>query len=193
MTMIRWEVDRATAVEHRPPATHPETTAGPIEAMIAIRQACDGDGAGIAEVHRAAFGRPAEADLVEALTADGHAALSLVADLRGIVVGHVLLSRLLSPDRALALGPLAVLPSHQRLGIGSTLVETAIDLARNRGDAAILVLGDPAYYTRFGFSLAAARPFPSPYSGEHFMALLLTDPPLAPAPAVYAPPFAALG
>ncbi len=161
--------------------------------MIAIRPARDDDAGGIRTVHLSAFGQPAESRLVDLLTAGGHVALSIVADLGVAIVGHVLLSRLDSPEGALALAPLAVLPSHQRLGIGSTLVETAINLARKRGATAIFVLGDPASYSRFGFSVAAARPFPSPYAGEHFMALMLTHPPIAPAQVVYPPPFAALG
>ncbi|MFO1171559.1 MAG: GNAT family N-acetyltransferase [Hyphomicrobiaceae bacterium] len=101
--------------------------------MIAIRPARDDDAGGIRAVHEAAFGQPAESRLVDMLTAGGHVTLSLVADLGVAIVGHVLLSRLDSPLGALALAPLAVLPSHQRLGIGSTLVETAINLARKRG------------------------------------------------------------
>ena len=169
------------------------TAVAPTDAMIAIRPARDDDAGGIRAVHEAAFGQPAESRLVDMLTAGGHVTLSLVADLGVAIVGHVLLSRLDSPLGALALAPLAVLPSHQRLGIGSTLVETAINLARKRGATAIFVLGDPAYYGRFGFSAETARPFSSPYAGEHFMVLMLTDPPMAPAPVVYAPPFAALG
>lgn len=167
--------------------------AAPTDTMIAIRPARDDDAGGIRTVHEAAFGRYTESRLVDMLAAGGRAALSLVADLGGAIVGHVLLSRLDSPEGALSLAPLAVLPSHQHLGIGSTLVESAIDLARKRGATAIFVLGDPAYYGRFGFSVESARPFPSPYAGEHFMALMLTAPPIAPAPVVYAPPFAALG
>ncbi len=158
-----------------------------------IRSATGTDATAIHKVHLSAFGQPAEADLVDALDASGFAKISLVAGDAGRVIGHVMLSRLTSPPRALALAPLAVLPSHQRSGIGTALVRAAIEIARKHGESAIFVLGDPAFYGRFGFSVEAARPFPSPYAGEHFMALMLTDPPMAPAPVLYPPPFAGLG
>jgi putative acetyltransferase len=50
-------------------------------------------------------------------------------------------------------------------------------------------LGEPAYYARFGFSAAAALPFPCPYAGPYFMALSLTGGKAAPAPVIYAPAF----
>ena len=83
----------------------------------------------------------------------------------GVVVGHVLLSRLVSPPGALALAPLAVLPDRQRRGVGSALVRAALARAREGGGAAAFVLGDPAYYGRFGFSAEAARGYASPYAG----------------------------
>lgn len=163
------------------------------EPRAILRSATTNVAPAIRTVHVAAFGQPAEADLVQALVDGGFAEISLVASDADRITGHVLLSRLQSPQRSLALAPLAVVPSHQKQGLGSALTRAAIEQARMQGWSAIFVLGDPAYYTRFGFSLAAARPFPCPYAGAHFMALLLTDPPLAPAPVVYAPPFAELG
>jgi putative acetyltransferase len=87
-----------------------------------------------------------------------------------------------------------VLPEHQRRrGVGSALVGDAIARARKAGDSAIFVVGDPAFYGRFGFTLAAAQNFPCAYAGPHFMALMLQPKSLAPAPVVYPAAFAALG
>lgn len=158
-----------------------------------IRPAEPSDGATIRSIHELAFGQSAEADLVDALVRDGHAANSLVATVDGSVVGHVLLSRLTKPSSALCLAPLAVFPDHQRRGIGSALVHAAIDDARAKSAAAIYILGDPAYYARFGFSLETARDFDCVYAGSHFMALMLATPPLAPGSLVYPAPFATLG
>lgn len=77
-------------------------------------------------VHRLAFGRDDEARLVDALRAQGYTRMSLVADLGGRVVGHILFSDLLivTPERtipSLSLAPLAVIPEHQRQGIGSLM------------------------------------------------------------------------
>lgn len=136
---------------------------------VAIREERAADAAAIADVHRAAFAGDAEAVLVDRIRADGDAVLSLVAVDGGAVVGHVLFSGMIAPMRALALGPLGILPGRQRGGIGSALVREGVARAEAAGWQAIFVLGDPAYYGRFGFSVDAARGFDSPYAGDHFM------------------------
>lgn len=159
----------------------------------AIRAARPRDAAAIRAVLTAAFPSPAEADLVDALRHDGDLALTLVAEAGGEIRGMVAFSRLASPERALALAPLAVVPSMQRQGIGTALVEAGIALAGGRGDRLILVLGAPGFYGRFGFSAAAAQRYPSPYDGPHLMALALGGEAPAAAPAIYPPAFAGLG
>ena len=72
------------------------------------------------------------------------------------------------------LPPVSVIPARQRSGIGSALIKAAIDRARNESWGAIFVLGDRAYYDRFGFDGNAAAGFTSPYAGEHFMMLKLS-------------------
>lgn len=148
-------------------------------------------------IHRVitdAFGQSDEADLVGALRHAGDAIVSLVAEEDGEIVGHVLLSKMEAPFRALALAPLAVTPDRQRSGIGSTLVRDALHRAREAGWDAVFVLGDPGYYGRFGFSVEAARGFRSPYAGAHFMMLALQQGPLATTGDLrHAPAFAALG
>jgi predicted N-acetyltransferase YhbS len=74
---------------------------------------------------------------------------------------------------ALALAPLAVLPDFQRRGLGAALVHAGLDHCRQRETDVVIVLGDPAYYGRFGFSAARAAGLESPYAGDSFQALEL--------------------
>ena len=111
--------------------------------------------------------------------------LSLVARLDGDLVGHVAFSRVVvddpgGPAGAVSLAPVAVQPDLQNRGVGSELIETGLDMLQDRGEAVVLVVGNPAYYTRFGFSCAAGERYPNEYSGPHFMAMLLTGPDSAP-------------
>ena len=145
-----------------------------------VRPAEPRDAAAIRAVHIAAFPTAAEADLVAVLEAEGDEILSLVAERGGEVVGHVLFSRMVVSGggrawRGLGLAPLAVRPDAQSEGIGSALVAAALEQAAAMGEELVFVLGDPAYYGRFGFSADAAAPFASPYAGPHLMALRLRD------------------
>ena len=140
---------------------------------VAIRRAQAGDTAAIDAILRTAFDRDGEAQLVSALRNDGAAAIELVAEEAGQVIAMVLLSTLQAPVRALALAPVAVHPDCQGAGVGAALIRAAIAAARDRGSPAIFVLGEPGYYERFGFSVAAAKLFDSPYPPEYMMALLL--------------------
>ena len=132
-----------------------------------------GDVAGIYRVIEAAFGKKAEAMLVDALRAAGDVVLSLVAEENREVLGHVLFSRLLAPAGCLAMAPVSVRPDRQKSGIGSALINESIARLRVDGWKAIFVLGQPGYYTRFGFRVAAAARFTSAYPPSHFMALEL--------------------
>ncbi len=156
----------------------------------------------VRELLVAAFPTPAEADLVDALR-EGAAwlpDLALVAldPVSGEaapwdVVGYVLLTRLRVGGRdALALAPLAVHPDRQGQGVGSTLVHAALDAAREAGERLVVVLGEPAYYGRFGFLPAATLGVSGPYGdGAQFQALALAAG--APrGPAEYPAPFSGL-
>jgi putative acetyltransferase len=114
------------------------------------------DARAVAWVLEAAFGRPGEAHMVDAIRAsEGHVPeLAFVAEDDGEVVGHVMLSyvALAGSDRQLLeLAPLAVAPERQREGIGSALTRAALAAADTRGEPLVLVLGHPGYYVRFGF------------------------------------------
>ena len=150
----------------------------PPEQTVVLRPEEEADIPAIREVHRIAFGTELEAKLVDALREQNHLRLSLVAELDGQVVGHLALSELTihapqGPIAALALAPVAVLPAHQRQGIGTRLVRECIGAGRKLGYGIMLVLGHPEYYPRFGFSPELAQPLDAPYAGEAFMALEL--------------------
>jgi putative acetyltransferase len=142
-----------------------------------IREAGPDDHAAIAALLEATFEGPLEAALVTALRADRDMILELVAA-DGAVYGHVAFSRLAiedSPARAAALAPLAVAAERRRTGTGAALVRAGIEILRRRGADLVLVLGDPAYYGRFGFTAAAAEKFATPYPGPAMQALALTQ------------------
>jgi putative acetyltransferase len=143
-----------------------------------IRHARPSDRPAIDSVVQAAFGRADESRLVEQLRTDEDVIFELVAEEAGDLVGHILFSRLWA-DRAelyAALAPLAVAPERQNSGHGSSLVRAALESGREFGCHGVLVLGDPAYYGRFGFSAEAARAVSAPYRGlAGFQALALGE------------------
>lgn len=151
---------------------------------VDIRAATAADHDAIAALNRAAFGGEEEVGIIQRLRRDGLVVVELVAVQAGALIGHILLSALPTsmdgrPVSALALAPMAVLPGRQGKGIGGRLIEAALDEARRLGYAAVVVLGHPDYYPRFGFSAALARKLASPFSGEAFMALELVPGALA--------------
>jgi len=158
-----------------------------------IRLARPADRPAIDAVIAAAFGRTDEAELVNRLRADEDVMFELVAEEDGAVAGHILYSRLWA-DRAelyAALAPLAVHPDRQKSGLGSALVRASLDTGREFGCHGVLVLGDPAYYGRFGFSAEHARDVSSPFQGlAAFQGLPLEDAAFArPLTVVYADAF----
>jgi putative acetyltransferase len=160
-----------------------------------VRLETPADIAAIRIIEEIAFGRRDEARLVDDLRAEGNAVFSLVAEEAGIIAGHAMFSRMTAPFPALALGPVAVLPEYRRTGIAGRLIREGIAHSEAAGWAGIFVLGDPAFYRRFGFRIGKASGFTSPYAGPYLMALSLGGSEL-PADAgiiEYAPAFARLG
>ncbi len=140
----------------------------------------------------AAFGRRDEADLVRALRADAAwlPALSLVAVMNGQVAGYVSLTRCrVGRQPALALAPVAVAPELQRQGLGAALVTAGLAAARSADERLVVVLGDPAYYRRFGFEAARESDVTGPFGDiDEFQALTLHRP-TPTGPIEYPPPF----
>ncbi len=146
---------------------------------VVIRPETGQDQEAIWSVNQAAFEGDAEANLVDALRDGGFFAVSLVTEVNGEIVGHVLFSRMaivtsFGTVDALSLAPMAVLPRHQRRGIGTRLVETGLEACREAGHRIVIVLGHPEFYPRFGFSAEQALRLESPFGGgEAWMALEL--------------------
>jgi predicted N-acetyltransferase YhbS len=117
------------------------------------------------EIERLAFGGDEEVDIVVAVR-DEDGSFALVAEEPGALVGHVQLSRAwIGPDPILALGPIGVLPDRQGRGIGRALLDEAAEEARRRNESAIILLGDPRFYPRFGYRPAASLGLRNPFAG----------------------------
>lgn len=155
----------------------------PSESLIIRCEDAEGQSA-VRAVNESAFGRPDEADLVDRLRKEAAVILSLVAEIEKQVIGHILFSRMWidgpgASVAAVALAPLAVLPRHQRKGIGGTLIRRGLQCLRDRGERIVLVLGRADYYGRFGFSTEEARALASPFPPDAFLAAELASNALA--------------
>lgn len=124
-----------------------------------IRTEEERDRAVVKAVNESAFETQVEADLVGALREQARPLISLVAEEDDTVLGHILFTPVELtgyPElKIMGLAPMAVLPAHQRLGIGSALVRAGLEVCRGLGYGAVVVLGHPEYYPRFGFIPAA--------------------------------------
>ncbi len=144
-----------------------------------IRRERPDDHAAIRALTEAAFGGPLEATVVDRLRAEADPVLSLVADEGRALVGHVMFSPATLPGHPglglMALGPMAVAPREQGKGVGSALVRAGLDACRTLGRGAVVLVGHPGYYPRFGFVPGArfglASEFDTP--PETFMVLEL--------------------
>ncbi len=156
------------------------------EQTITIRaEETASDRAGVALVNIRAFGRDNEARLVRAIRGSNYfiPELSLVAVAGSAIVGHILFSAIhIQGDdggehRALALAPMAVDPGYQRNGIGGRLIDAGLARARALGHGAVIVLGHPEYYPRFGFQPAGLWHVRPPFSvpDDVFMAMELQE------------------
>lgn len=149
---------------------------------IAIRPATGGDVAAIDALLRRSFPAPDEALLVQRLCIDGDMVLTLVADDEesGALAGMVAFSRMDvrvndQPLAAVALAPVAVEAAYRRQGVAEALIAAGHRHIAGAGYMLSFVLGDPAYYGRFGYAADLAHGFISPYAGDYLMALALQD------------------
>ena len=145
--------------------------------LIRPEKKCDWDA--VHAVNVSAFESPSEANLVDALREQAQLVVSMVAEENGEVIGHIMFSPVsLSgcPNlKIMGLAPMAVAPKHQQKGVGSALVKTGLEQCRQLGFDAVVVLGHPAYYPRFGFVPSSRFGIDSEYDvpEEAFMAIEL--------------------
>lgn len=145
-----------------------------------IRLERPGDIAAIHAVNSAAFDTPFEADLVDRLRQVADPFVSYVATVDDDLVGHILFTPVVVANQArelsgVGLAPMAVLPEHQRSGIGSLLVEAGLEACRSAEHGFAVVLGHPEFYPRFGFQRASTwgLSYEQPVPDEAMMALEL--------------------
>jgi putative acetyltransferase len=146
---------------------------------VQIRKEQPADIGAVYAINALAFPTAAEARLVNTLRADANPVVSLVAEEAGALIGHILFSPVTLAGREqvsiMGLAPMAVVPARQRSGVGSALVAAGLEACRALAATAVVVLGHPAYYARFGFLPASGFGITSVYAApdEAFMALAL--------------------
>lgn len=149
--------------------------------MIRLEQ--PGDIESIRNVIKAAFPTSTEADLVDSLRCGGNLSISLVAEKDAQIVGHLGFSPVKITGQGtaqrivgLGLAPVSVWPTNQRQGIGTQLIRAGLNACRSASIDYVVVLGEPDYYQRFGFTPASNRGLQNEYGVDaEFMALELTD------------------
>lgn len=147
-----------------------------------IRNERESDSAKISDLITQAFkndphsdGR--EADIVVAMRDDSALSFSLVAELNGGIVGHIAFSRVTVDDHFFdwyGLAPVSVAPDQQNKGIGSELIRAGIELLKSINAKGCVVLGEPSYYQRFGFTPESQLILPG-VPAEYFQALSFSD------------------
>ena len=145
-----------------------------------IRQENPNDITQVRKLNELAFGQPAEADLVDKLRKACPDALSLVAEEKGRIVGHIIFTTVVIDNngqliQGMGLAPMAVLPENQKQGIGSQLVRKGLEILGERGCPFVVVVGHPEYYPRFGFESASKCSIRSQWDGipdEAFMIVI---------------------
>lgn len=165
--------------------------------MIVVRHEAPEDYAAIRAVLLQSFEGSDEADLIEELRRGPDLVLALVAEDRGEVVGHVAFSRIRVQDgddayHAVALAPLAVRPESRNLGVATQLIREAHACLAALGETLSIVLGEPDFYRRFGYSRDKAVDFESDYQSRYLLAATFGAAPTS-GTLVYAAPFGPLG
>ncbi len=150
---------------------------------VVVRAEEPRDVANVRAINLAAFEQVTEADLVDTLRSECDDALSLVADVNGETVGHILFTpATIETPRDIVVGmglaPMAVLPDHQRQGVGSLLVREGLEILRQKRCPFVILVGHPEYYPRFGFRPASEVGLSCQWEGvpdEAFMALIMDE------------------
>ena len=134
---------------------------------VVIRPEKPSDAPRIHAIHVASFQTPAEARLVDLLRAADSLRVSLVAEVGDVIVGHVAFSPVTAASgiEGAGLAPIAVADRYRRRGIGAGLVRTGLDACRKANFGWAIVLGEPAYYSRFGFRAASELGLSDEYRG----------------------------
>ncbi len=140
---------------------------------MTFRPVTPGDYQSISILLTEAFERPVEQKLVQQLRIDGDLVFEMVyTDKKENLIGYIAFSQMQNPAKTVGLAPMAVAKSAQQSGIGTELGNVALIQVRDLlKPEAIFVLGDPAYYTRFGFSIENAARFETVYPKDYFMVL----------------------
>jgi putative acetyltransferase len=147
---------------------------------VVVRNERPGDQEAISRVTRDAFASHPHSDqtehlIIDALRRADALTVSLVAERAGEVVGHIAFSPVTISDGSplwFGLGPVSVSPQYQNQGIGKLLVQTGLAALRERGASGCVLVGEPAYYNRFGFMRDPELIFPG-LPAEYFLALPL--------------------
>lgn len=141
---------------------------------LQIRHEIPGDESEIHQLVACAFPGDAEAKLIDNLRSSRRLLLSLVALIQDEIVGHIAFSpvSLNGVEIGWGLAPVATLPERQRQGVASQMIEQGMEIARNSGVRCAVVLGEPAFYSRFGFRSASLWNLRDEYhGGEAFQAI----------------------
>lgn len=167
--------------------------------MITIRKERTQDTAAVRKVHIAAFPTAAEADLVEQLRIAGRNDVSLVAETEGCVIGHIVFTPVKCDPPlnviAYGLGPMAVVPGHERHAVGRRLVQNGLAECHARDACMVVVLGDYGYYSRFGFERASRHGLRNEFGVEESFMVFMLEARAHPPPSTlikYAPEFRTL-
>jgi putative acetyltransferase len=164
--------------------------------MVTIRLEQPADAQPVRDLLEASFPGFQEAELVDSLRRDRDIVLSLAAEDQGVVIGYIAFSRLMveggeSPFAAVALAPIAVYTEYQQQGVATRLIREGHACLAALGETLSVVLGEPAYYGRFGYSNRRVARFESDYQSPYLMGLSFGAAPWE-GRLVYAPAFAAL-
>ena len=151
---------------------------------VLIRNERKNDYDQIRKINDLAFGQENEGKMIDALrkTSDFNYLLSLVAEIKGEIVGHILFYPIKIKNKieefiVLSLAPMAVHPDYQKNGIGTKLVKSGLEVAKELGFGAVIVVGHPKYYPRFGFTPAKNWNIKLPFDvpDDVFLALELKE------------------